>query len=383
MRGFRLISGWGCSALLILLLTLIEGCKERNSSILKAGKEVTFKLPGIDHGKAEIFNSLYRWDGKEYLSYYDPASPAIRYIPLEKGDPSAVPLDSLNGEGLQYYPAIGSRFSPDSLFVFLEGKSRLYRLDRQGRIRNEWGLERPDSLSHSLWASGTHFARSDGKLFIRATVRLDPFKKAARYFSIAPCMRVEFKDDRIRSLLSGGWPEKYKESCYYDTYPYRSIIERDGKSLSLYSFKASHSLFLYHKDSLLEKREARSRYIEGFRIFDTDSVGNIAYTKRFLVTSPSYGSVIEDPFRDLFYRQAFHSCRYKNPESGTVKGPRDQPWSLIVLNERFEKLGEIQMDPETYRSGPLFVSKEGLLVPRRSKNGKKERMTFTRFTVER
>lgn len=369
---------WGICCFLLFL----PACGPSEGPILESKEELVVQLPGIGEKGGSMPHHVTRRKGKEFLAYYDPRGPSIRRVPLDRSAPSPdpIPLDRIAGKDrLRYFPPEACLAAPDSLFVALDERKKLYLLDQEGRLLKEWELERPDGKGHRLHISSKHpFERCGSGLFLRSVPRCTPYGDTrSEYYSLPPELRLELGDSSLTPSLVGAWPDRYKERNYYDSYPHRELIERGGRVRSVYSFKAADSLYLFEGRQLRKKVEAKSRSIEAFETFQEDSLGNIAYTERYLTTAPHYGAIVWDPFRDLFYRQAFHPCSYKGPEGKRVKGASDQPWSLIVMDEDFEKLGEMKMDPKRYMPGPLLVSKSGLLV--REKGGADEEQL--RFSV--
>lgn len=372
---------------MLFFLLFFSACGDSRTLELKPEGELSVHLPGIMEEGASKPRYVIREKGKEFFFYFDPTSSSIRSVPLEGQAKvfDSIPLDAVPKIGqAKYYTPEFCYFSPDSLFLILNEKRKLYLLNRQGKLLDRWRLERPDGKPHRLYATSKGPFESCGQnIYIRSVPRISSFGETRKnYYTTAPELSLSFQDTALGLALSGGWPEKYQDRNYYNSYPHRELIQQNGGSHMLYSFKASHSLYLFDGREMVEKVPAKSRYFDEFEVFDEDSLGNIAYTKRFLTTSPGYAAIAWDPFRKLYYRQAMHPCSYEDPGGETVKTPGDQPWSLIVMDEDFEKLQELKMDPDHHLSGSMFVSRKGLLI-RRKQERKGERMQFTVFKPRR
>ena len=63
-----------------------------------------------------------------------------------------------------------------------------------------------------------------------------------------------------------------------------------------------------------------------------------------------------DHFRNLIYMIVLHEIPIETDVSETIK-----PWSIIIYNLNFDKLGEVKMDETKYGSF-MISSKEGLLI---------------------
>lgn len=370
---------------LLALPFLLASCSDPDTRILGPSGGISVHLPGMDEKGGERPDRLHRLDGEEFFLHFDPSAGLLRPVPIGDSDPplDPVPVDELSElADLSYFPPSCCVVSKDSIWVTIPERGIIALLDQKGRLHRDQVLKRPDGRAHVLHVSSKEpFKKIGQRFFVRSSLkRVSSHDSAELFFGIAPGLSFMPEDSSLRISEFGGWPEKYRSSGkdYYARYPHRELIERNGEARALYSYKACETLYFYEGTDLVRKEKAASRYIESFEPFDRDSIGNVAYTKRFLVTSPHYGAIVWDPFRELYYRQAFHRCSYREPDGKTVKGPGDQPWSLIVLNEDLEKLGEMKMDSESYDPGPIFISEKGLLLPKKE-DEKEERLFFDVF----
>ena len=107
------------------------------------------------------------------------------------------------------------------------------------------------------------------------------------------------------------------------------------------SFPVEHYLFVVSEDGdILERVYAGSHFIDVIESLPKSKMIPLdADVKtRFFVENHSYANVLYDSYRDLYYRIAEQKCEYKNAIGWQKK------ISVIILNNRFEKIGETLID---------------------------------------
>jgi hypothetical protein len=133
-------------------------------------------------------------------------------------------------------------------------------------------------------------------------------------------------------------------------------------SLLVFSFPASHDLVIHRLGdpaNVVTSRYAGSQKIDKITALPPGKTLNADdnFEKYFLET-PSYGSVIYDPYRELYYRFAHLPI----PEHKRQPGKFDKQVGIVVLNRAFAKVGEVWFEPFTFSSSQYFVSPDGLFL---------------------
>ena len=72
------------------------------------------------------------------------------------------------------------------------------------------------------------------------------------------------------------------------------------------------------------------------------------------------GGTIYDPYKDVYYRIAFH----ERTAEQYAQGKKSFKLSVIVTNSNFEKIDELDLPRGVYEYQTVFVSKEGLHLAR-------------------
>lgn len=157
---------------------------------------------------------------------------------------------------------------------------------------------------------------------------------------------------------------KFKEHFFPTSLKNIGRIVRD--SIFIYSFIADeniHTFNIFTGDK--NDYSARSSFqkvdiygVDKDNIYDR-STKNMDYFK----TVPQYGRFVFDPFNKVYYRTFLQGQSLMKNDS-TFNTWYDRRSFIMVLDEDFNLLGEIETDNEKYSYG-IFPTNNGLAVPRR------------------
>lgn len=256
--------------------------------------------------------------------------------------------------------------SKDSVFILPDESQSVFLINGTGKVISNRNLRmKQNDMTFVLSGFPNNPMQFfNGRLYLRCVPKIATFHEKKTYFSISP--EIVLKSDTAAPVgHAGGWPETYTTVNYYDDYPLLCLTKNEGRTQLVYSFASQPDLYVYEGEKLVSRHPAASDSVHEPTPFPDDSIGNIAFTMRYLVTVPRYGKVLYDPYRKIYYRVAYHASGYYSDDGTTTRRPFDRPWSIIVLDEHFTKLGEWNFDPSVYAFSPLYVSREGLLVPHR------------------
>ncbi|MCU0433335.1 MAG: DUF4221 domain-containing protein [Bacteroidia bacterium] len=365
---------------LALFLLLLNSCKEPAIGLEPLGDRVFSDTTMV---------TLRNWsaDGKFIRAFSIEASMLIFFDAGTGKIHTTVPLnalDTISSERRLW--GIVTR-GPDSVFVVIPHTKLIFLLNQSGRIVNRWEVKGNLTGNFSDFALIT-LTRSaplitGNKIYMTcARKAIQVNTKAARieYFKTPGEIVFDLKQpEKLLQNTSGLWPQSYRNGAgYRDYYPQRCI---NAKGQTINGFSADDSIFVYEQGKRVAAHYAKSKYMTARKEYPDDSTGNFAFMDRYTVEEPRYLSMDYDPYRKMYYRIVHHAQQYVSNDSITLNQSIDKNWSLMMLDENFQVVGDVQFDPKQYLPAVL-ITPEGIMVMRRNESLTMPKATFTLFQPE-
>lgn len=181
----------------------------------------------------------------------------------------------------------------------------------------------------------------------------------SEYFSRPSSIQFSLSDEG-RYELFGKFPSDYQLEMYFNSHYYYACV--NGSEQLVYSYTASDSVYVYSKEGdFLFQHLAKSKYQEKFLAKNMKKIMDMDYIRKHSYLSSSYGSIIYDKYRKLYYRY-FKKATSPLNEEGKFKRAIEIEWSLIVLDSKFNMVKEIDFDPEKYSPNFLIPTEDGVYV---------------------
>ena len=137
----------------------------------------------------------------------------------------------------------------------------------------------------------------------------------------------------------------------------------DGKNL-VYSFSYNDSIVVMSPDfSEVTSKIAKSKYIGSLK-FPKDYQGDFVENWRIFCSDAFYGHIVYDPYRKLYYRFAYPKTDLEKKEENWYdlsQSGRDE-FSIIILDEDLNVIGETKFPRDRFRSNLYFVCKDGFYI---------------------
>lgn len=271
----------------------------------------------------------------------------------------------------------------DSIFFFTFG-SKVLLINGAGDVLKNYDLKQKRGEESGITYSGINIETKvmpffvDGKLFISSYVVGNLKSKEIR----KNCVVIDTRSWDA-SLANSYYPENYYDDfgglhyyLYYTAYnPY--------KKLAVYSYPAVNNLITYSPKSGREEKvnyQGNDRYTVStykeakFKDAPSGPVGE------YFMQTNSFGPILFDRFRNLYYRFVLLPARQKNAVYEAKDAPT-KPIVIIVLDENFRFLGEQKLDRDSFWPNTCFVSKEGLNIQNRTKSD--STLDFSIFKIEK
>lgn len=309
-------------------------------------------------------NFHYSSDKDELLFDYNPANHSIQAYNLHsKTKEYHVYLQKTGPEKLE--EVIGMYVhSPDSIFLITESpKRRIVLIDKQGTIFKDWLVK--DALANNedydLYFSDNFVPTYNSKinsLVIGIAPYIEPWKPA--YYEQPFLVEYDFSKERVVQQY-GYFP--YPGEIYF----FQEELGRfkyDNKEVVHFYGSDMYFIHDYQTKKLEKIVKVPSKYIKGRipaigkQILKDEDM--TAQSKYFLETG-SYMATRYDPYSKMMYRLVKKPMDYLNLD-GIRKSYNEIEYSLMLLNNNFEIIDEIDLEAGHFNTKMIFLNEKGLWI---------------------
>ena len=342
---------------------IIPNTTSYNYELVGSSKILSYELD--DYTKYS-FSALFTYTdktGKEYLTFLNQAFFEILVYDLNNED--FLFKIKLEREGPNGIPAPGGYYIEDfnNIYVTCSMTSFLYKINSTGvltqKIRygiTDSGYEIIPHTSYSFFYAPLVFI--DSKLYL-------PQKPTRRRpISTTPLCVVIDTINQLSYELPCAFPSLIKD----DEYPNFSgpVIGFsrvfNGKEF-VYSFFYDENIHVATVDhSKIQKYNIKSKYINKLNI-EKSKINDMYEGAKFNYGCQCYGNLIHDPYRKVYYRFAYPKVELDNgPDYISLTSLGRKKFSIIILDENFNVIGETQFPEWVYCPTVIFVHRDGLFI---------------------
>lgn len=355
--------------LLLCLVILFFSCTSTintdNYSLERADKVLSF--PIIDEVKVPQFSVfLFNEKEKDYLSFQNLPKSEILIYSIDSQ--SLVKRLCINTEGdKSVLGGFGGYYIADMEHIFIPSMyvNTIFVVDTAANIKQKLNCARTkdnQQLMPIMPSDKSQMVFIGNDLYIPQTMNLRLGDKAVEESPIKVLLdtiqnTVEALPMRFPPLISykdfgtvGAFGTEY--SCCYD-----------GNNF-IYSFNADEDLYLTTSaHQKIEKKKAKSKYIENITVFRS-AEGNFQKMVKAQCEQASYGKILYDKYRDVYYRFAYPQCEIDDYLGDYVDLLRSgkKSFSIIVLDKQLNIIGETSFPAYTYNSNVSFILADGLYI---------------------
>ena len=132
----------------------------------------------------------------------------------------------------------------------------------------------------------------------------------------------------------------------------------------IYSFNADEDLYLTTSaHGQIEKKKAKSKYLDNVTVFRSNEEDFQRMVKA-QCEHASYGKIVYDKYRDVYYRFAYPPCDASDYSGDYVELLRSgrKSFSILILDNQLNVVGETSFPAYTYNSNLSFILEDGLYV---------------------
>ncbi len=239
----------------------------------------------------------------------------------------------------------------DSIIAVMFGRTVMYLVDWNGQKLQEIDFTRSSAGEPLLWTEGYSF-------YFSPVI----FKEYKLYLTQLPihvnklCVEINLKDDSIK-LLPFAHPNRDDRSVENNMF----CRDFDGKNF-VYSFEYDHNVYVTSDHRSYITRPAKSDAINILNPIRHSSTPTIEQGAKAVVESSHYRSIIYDRYRKVYYRFVHLGVKTVKGDDLNLMNRYYRRFSIVILNQNLEKIGEYFSPDNWYNMNMVFVGKEGLYV---------------------
>lgn len=342
-----------------LLIAFLFSCSksDRNDYVLiQTNKQLLFELDS--NTKNELFNySIYKDEIKSYFTFQSPGTNRILFYDLESQqkefeiNPS---IDGNNGVGLVngFYV-----YNLDSIYIPNFDFKEISLINKSCTVKDKYNYEKDENgqeLSINYYSSA--YQRNAEKIGRYLYLYSGP----NRFIEKDP-VTIKFDMDTHKiTALPFNYPDYPGSDTKLKKYGLETAFSRcyDQKRF-IYSFYYDENIYVASIDhQTIQKIPVKSKYFDKVVL-----PGELTGQPNEFCENPWYGNLLYDKYRNVYYRIAY-------PQTTIEKGIRPMEllgygrknFSIIILDDNFQKIGETLFPDYIYNSRIMFILEDGLYI---------------------
>lgn len=372
-------------ALILLFLTLIS-CQSNTSNkktsflLKESDKVVTFKLNNHTKSSINVMSLFTDSAGREYLTFQNPGQNEILFYDIHTRELAMVVNPEVEGNnGVGFYTGYYIQ-SPDSIFITSYG-STITLINRDAKIIDRFPYDKAqDSILLENYCSISFVYKPiiniDNKLYIMPSCNRWAEKKPV-------CAYIDLSDRTVHALTGFEYPTFPGADNKAKLSGIENDVSRcfDGRRF-VYAFYYDEDIYVVSPDHQSIRRvKVKSKYIDKVKLLN-----DYELTEKEMCENPNYGNLIYDKYRNVYYRIAYPETEIeKNVRTMELLMYGRKKFSIIILDQDFNTIGETLFPEYQYNSAVMFIREEGLYISTShpmSPDYSDDKLTFKCFTLE-
>lgn len=254
----------------------------------------------------------------------------------------------------------------DSILLYKHSSAKLYLVDSGGKVNKIYSLKPSLGMNYTqpvIMVGQPLFTDRKEVVFTANPGRNILNYKAPLEDNLIA--RINLNNGKIR--LGFRYPEIYREAFWGEYFHFMySAYNPNNKSLVI-SLPIDHNVHVVDEQNKSKQFYAGSRHILHVNPIAFKG-GKTNITAMELVdrvrTQRSYSRIIYDRYNNVYYRVVTNAIPRDDLKKTNTAGYKLPAFSIIILNDRFEKIGEQDLDSNKYSALSAFVVKDGLCIER-------------------
>ena len=262
-----------------------------------------------------------------------------------------------------------------NLLVYNTNSGLLFRVNQQGEILRKYALydiKGETEASFPNPSSTRKMVLIGNDLYIPCEI----LRRRTSYTDISALLKVDLESGEFNYQMQ--YPEAYNLGFWGAIFKFQpSLAYNPNTENFVVNFPVDPNLHLVTTEGdKLEKTYVGSKFIKTFGPLTSDIKYGVRMdpnsadkrSEEYSLSHSDYSSIVYDPHNNLYYRYVAN-----RPSIERLKlGDRAPEYSIIILNDKLKKLGEIRLDKKQYYASMSVVTPEGIVIPRLDLYGENE-----------
>jgi len=349
--------------IIFILLSTISCNKYSKNSIYQVKHINDIECSKVPYNVSQIQSRIDTSFINSYFPYFNSNNNTLGIFFLEKNYKISIPIPLKKLIKKRRTNSDFYFYSLDSIFYFDRDLLGVFLFDSLGTIINKFSIKSkypPNPITSNF------FIFSKNSLYYSWLPKSDMSTRGSRkqtFEAISPICKV--KIDNIISSANGyssfsEYPNNYKTGNNYYNYGPNIYVGLNNQIIS--SYQANHNIYIYKNSELIAQKACRSNFIYEFDNIPDEYNSNLSYCQTFIGKEPKYTKFIVDPYNKWYYRITKLRMSLKKTDMKNAK------WSIIILNDSFDIIGEALLPYSDYMPDIIIPSKEGLYIKRTAKS---------------
>jgi hypothetical protein len=372
--------------LILIFFTLISCSNNETDVLLQEIEKKVFILDessSLNISSASFFTNL---SNNENFSFLNVNNNSL--VIYKDSIPLSIKLDVEGANGVGNLNTFTShKILPNNTFALVQSQmGKVFVLNKKGKVLNKFELfninNRKSFYSFPYNSINNPIIFLDNGLYFTESL----VKYFENYNDVPLIRKLSMLDGKSESFFL--LPKLYEKNFWGALFKYNlSISKTINDEHFLVNSPISEDLYKIDLEgNILEKIECKSKFINNIEPMNNDKLygnKNSADWKKinsYSLTSSDYNSIIFDKFNKLYYR-----IIYLRPDLNKyISGERKPDFSIIVLDDKFNILGEQKFNSKIYSNNFILVSKSGLAIARKDLYEEdNNKLTFSIFKLKK
>lgn len=385
---------------LCLCLVCISACNDNSSSAgdISSTEDTSYQKTGekvfhLDSTMRFANQSLvlFNEDEQPKLSIFNQMNASVNYFDYESGElESKVFFEREGPNGIGNIAHMGHfQTNKDSIFLFSPWESKVYLMDSEGKKIDSYNLTPPGTKESEKKYLGYYLETSPNS---------PVFKKGNDlYINVVNSGQLKSEDGSLVFMIKLNLETKEKEyleinqSILFDEFwgvllPYASTaVIDDNRIITSFAKNPKVSISnIANPQSVIEEKELSSSFIGEFKPFPKKNSEHPNYGYSFLEINSEtnkkafYLGLFYSTFEKHFFRVALQ----ERTEDQYGLGRDGMQYSIVITDENFNKLADLELPKGKYNMDMTFVNQYGLhLANREAYENNEDQLVFDVYSV--